>query len=32
MADIKDLEIQIANLPKGYVIEKVINDKKYFYL
>lgn len=27
MADIKELEEQIAKLPIGYITEKVINDK-----
>lgn len=31
MADISELEKQIAKLPVGYIIEKVINDKKYYY-
>ena len=31
MADINELEEQIAKLPVGYIIEKVINDKKYYY-
>lgn len=31
MADINELEEQIANLPIGYVIEKIINEKKYYY-
>ena len=31
MADINELEKQIANLPIGYVIEKIINEKKYYY-
>ncbi len=31
MADISELEKQIAKLPIGYIIEKVINDKKYYY-
>ena len=31
MADISELEEQIAKLPVGYIIEKVINDKKYYY-
>ena len=30
MADIKELEEQIAKLPIGYITEKVINDKKYY--
>ena len=30
MADINDLEEQIAKLPIGYITEKVINDKKYY--
>ena len=28
MADINELEKQISNLPIGYVIEKIINEKK----
>lgn len=28
MADIKELEEQIAKLPIGYITEKVINEKK----
>lgn len=31
MADINELEKQISGLPIGYVIEKIINDKKYYY-
>ena len=31
MADINELEKQISNLPIGYVIEKIINGKKYYY-
>ena len=31
MADINEFEKQIANLPIGYVIEKIINEKKYYY-
>ena len=31
MTDINKLEEQIAKLPVGYIIEKVINDKKYYY-
>ena len=31
MADINELEKQISNLPIGYVIEKIINEKKYYY-
>ena len=31
MADISELEKQISNLPIGYVIEKIINEKKYYY-
>lgn len=31
MADISELEEQIAKLPVGYIIEKVINDKNYYY-
>ena len=31
MADIKELEEQIAKLPIGYITEKVINKKKYYY-
>ena len=31
MADIKELEKQIAKLPIGYIIEKVLNGKKYYY-
>lgn len=31
MADINELEKQISNLPIGYVIEKNINGKKYYY-
>ena len=31
MADISELEKQIAKLPLGYVIEKIINGKKYYY-
>lgn len=31
MADINELEKQISNLPIGYVIEKTINEKKYYY-
>ena len=27
MADINELEKQISNLPIGYVIEKIINEK-----
>ena len=30
MADIKELEEQIAKLPIGYITEKVINEKKYY--
>ncbi len=30
MADINELEEQIAKLPIGYITEKVINEKKYF--
>ena len=30
MADIKELEKQIAKLPIGYITEKVINEKKYY--
>lgn len=30
MADISELEEQIAKLPIGYITEKVINDKKYY--
>ena len=30
MADINDLEEQIAKLPIGYITEKVINEKKYY--
>ena len=31
MADINELKEQIANRPIGYVIEKIINEKKYYY-
>ena len=31
MADINELEKQIAKLPIGYIIEKVINGNKYYY-
>lgn len=31
MIDIKKLEEQIAKLPIGYITEKVINEKKYYY-
>ena len=31
MAKIKELEEQIARLPIGYIVEKVINGKKYYY-
>lgn len=31
MADIKELEEQIAKLPIGYIAEKIINEKKYYY-
>ena len=31
MADISELEKQIAKLPLVYVIEKIINGKKYYY-
>lgn len=30
MADINELEEQIAKLPIGYITEKVINEKKYY--
>lgn len=30
MANIKELEEQIAKLPIGYITEKVINEKKYY--
>ena len=30
MADIKELEEQIAKLPIGYITEKVINENKYY--
>ena len=30
MADIKELEEQIAKLPIGYITEKVLNEKKYY--
>lgn len=30
IADIKELEEQIAKLPIGYITEKVINEKKYY--
>lgn len=31
MADINELEEQIAKLPVGYVIEKIISKKRYYY-
>lgn len=31
MADINELEEQIAKLPIGYIIEKIINGNKYYY-
>lgn len=31
MADINELEEQIAKLPLGYVIEKIISKKRYYY-
>ena len=31
MADINELEDQIAKLPIGYIIEKVLNEKTYYY-
>ncbi len=31
MAEITELEEQIAKLPIGYIIEKVIKEKKYYY-
>ncbi len=31
MADINELEKQIAKLPAGYIKEKNINGKKYYY-
>ena len=30
MADINELEEQIAKLPIGYITKKVINEKKYY--
>ena len=32
MADINELEKQISNLPIGYVIEKIINEKILSYI
>ena len=31
MADINELEEKISKLPIGYIIEKTINEKKYYY-
>ncbi len=31
MTDINELEEQIAKLPIGYIIEKVLNEKTYYY-
>lgn len=31
MTDINELEKEISKLPVGYVIEKIINKKKYYY-
>lgn len=31
MADINELEEQIPKLPIGYIIEKIINEKTYYY-